>query len=304
MRVKTLLILCPRSAGVGLRHATRHRRSRRHHRARRRQRAGGGNHDAHAPGADRGAGRPVARLAGVFARRAPRLCLRARRRPDQDRSAARAHRQAHRAGGQRHRRGHLAGRPPDRGFQLRAGRGEDIHRRHARTAGRHPGGFGRQPAPLQGGGAGGCAGRPFRVFPLRRRRNLDRGHAQPAPAAGPQIHQYRQAALRRHGHARRALLHRRTFRRGRAGAARPVAAGQGRAPRAGRLWARAGTLAGLQDAAHGLLGAGRRQRLRAGGGAIRGAGDRPERTGRKRGASPWPASRCSWWRAPTGARCG
>jgi protein NirF len=34
------------------------------------------------------------------------------------------------------------GRPSDRGFQLRAGWGEDIHRRHARAAGRHPGRLG------------------------------------------------------------------------------------------------------------------------------------------------------------------
>jgi hypothetical protein len=95
-----------------------------------------------------------------------------------------------------------------------------------------------------------------------------------------------------------------TLRRRRAGAARPVATGPGRAPRAGRLRARAGTHAGVQDAAHGLLGAGRRPRLRAGGGPVRGAGDRPERLergGARRGrGSAGVRDRAS----RRGARCG
>ena len=98
-------------------------------------------------------------------------------------------------------------------------------------------------------------------------------------------------------------LHRRPVRRRRFGADRPVVGREGRCAASCRLRPRPGTAAGLQDAAPARLAvAGRHAYLPAIG--------RHEvlvvdtESWAEVGASPSPASRCSRWRAPTGARCG
>jgi protein NirF len=131
------------------------------------------------------AGRPVARLGRVLARRPLRLRVRPRRRLTKVDLLTRRIEQARHAGRQLDRRRHLAGRPPGGRAELPAGRRQGVRREHAGAARRHP----RHVRRRQALAVVGLADLPGNASPtpVRRRRDLDRRPVRPAPPEGHEV---------------------------------------------------------------------------------------------------------------------